>query len=92
MLRAVAGPLMEASEVARWLGKSEATVYRLAAAGVVPAQRQGRRWRFQRAEVEGWLRGVEQGGARGVAQSVAQAIELGEGEYEITLRIKVRRV
>ncbi|MBN1180166.1 MAG: helix-turn-helix domain-containing protein [Anaerolineae bacterium] len=46
---------MTAAEVAAYLRLNQATVYRLANAGEIPAQRFGRVWRFHRAALQEWL-------------------------------------
>jgi len=51
--------LMNAEEVAEWLGLSVETVYRKARAGEIPALRVGRRWRFVRGALERWAAGEE---------------------------------
>lgn len=48
--------VMTIPEVARYLRLSEATVYRFAKRGKIPAMRIGRTWRFKRELVDAWLR------------------------------------
>jgi excisionase family DNA binding protein len=47
---------MTAEEVAQYLRVCEATVYRLASQGRIPAARIGRSWRFSREMLEEWFR------------------------------------
>jgi excisionase family DNA binding protein len=47
--------IMTAEEVAAYLRLDQATVYRLANAGEIPARRVGRVWRFHRAALQEWL-------------------------------------
>lgn len=51
--------IMTAQEVAQYLRLAEATVYRLAQAGDIPAAKLGRTWRFKRDLIDEWFR--EQG-------------------------------
>jgi len=46
-------------EVAAYLQLSRRSVYRLAREGRLPGRKILNRWRFPRADVEAWLRGVE---------------------------------
>jgi len=48
--------LMTAEEVAGYLRVRLSTVYEWAKKGKIPAARVGRLWRFQREEVEAWVR------------------------------------
>jgi excisionase family DNA binding protein len=47
--------VMTAAEVAAYLRLNQATVYRLANAGEIPARRLGRVWRFHRAALQEWI-------------------------------------
>lgn len=47
--------VMTAQEVASYLRISQATVYKLARSGEIPAVRLGRSWRFRRDLLEKWL-------------------------------------
>ena len=47
--------VMNTREVASYLRISEATVYKLARAGQIPAVRVGRLWRFHRRLIDEWL-------------------------------------
>jgi PTS system nitrogen regulatory IIA component len=49
-------PYLNLKQVAKHLGISEKTVYRLIARGELPAVKVGRQWRFNRQEMESWLR------------------------------------
>lgn len=48
--------IMTAQEVADYLRLAEATVYKLAQAGEIPAVKVGRAWRFKRELIDKWLR------------------------------------
>ncbi len=47
---------MTIEEVALYLQVSRFTVYRLAKARVIPATKIGRQWRFQKEEIDRWVR------------------------------------
>lgn len=47
---------MTAEEVAEYLRVRLSTVYEWAKKGKIPAARVGRLWRFQREEIETWVR------------------------------------
>lgn len=55
--------VMTVSEVAEYLRVNPQTVYRKAKAGELPAVRIGRAIRFQRAELESWLKAAPKQGA-----------------------------
>ncbi len=42
-------------EVAEYLKVNDRTVYRLAAAGTIPAFKVGSSWRFKQSEIEKWI-------------------------------------
>ena len=48
--------LMTISEVAAYMRVSRFTVYRLAKDRSIPATKIGRQWRFQKEEIDRWLR------------------------------------
>ncbi|HHE71173.1 MAG TPA: DNA-binding protein [Chloroflexi bacterium] len=48
--------IMTAQEVAQYLRLAEATVYKLAQAGEIPAVKVGRAWRFKKALIDEWFR------------------------------------
>ena len=48
--------IMTAQEVANYLRLAEATVYKLAQAGDIPAVRVGRAWRFKKELIDEWFR------------------------------------
>ena len=48
--------LMTIDEVALYMQVSRFTVYRLAKEHTIPASKVGRQWRFQRGEIERWMR------------------------------------
>ena len=48
--------LMTLEEVAAYLRLSKDTVYRMAQNGKIPAAKVGAQWRFQRQEVDEWLK------------------------------------
>ena len=59
--------ILTVREVADYLKVNERTVYRMAAAGEIPAFKVGASWRFKFSELEDWMKqrhnqnGVEQG-------------------------------
>lgn len=48
--------IMTTQEVARYLRLNEATVYKLAQAGDIPAVKVGGTWRFKRELIDEWFR------------------------------------
>ena len=52
----VKNEIMTAKEVAEYLRLTEATIYKLAQAGEVPALKLGRTWRFKRELIDEWFR------------------------------------
>jgi excisionase family DNA binding protein len=48
--------ILTVQEVAKMLGLSEVTIYRLAKKGEIPARKVGRSWRFSRSAIERWIR------------------------------------
>lgn len=48
--------ILTVQEVAKMLGLSEVTIYRLAKKGEIPARKVGRSWRFSRSVIEKWVR------------------------------------
>ncbi len=48
--------LMTIDEVAAYMRVSRFTVYRLAKGRSMPATRIGRQWRFQKEEIDRWMR------------------------------------
>lgn len=52
--------ILTVEEVASFLKLSEATIYRMAQEGKIPAKRVGRSWRFSQAQIQEWFR--DQGG------------------------------
>lgn len=53
---AVGNEIMTAQEVAQYLRLAEATVYKLAQAGEIPAVKVGRAWRFKKELIDEWFR------------------------------------
>ncbi len=59
--------ILTVREVADYLKVNERTVYRMAAAGEIPAFKVGASWRFKFSELEDWMKqrhnqnGLEQG-------------------------------
>jgi len=49
-------PLMTIEEVAQYMRVSRFTVYRLAKEHSIPATKVGRQWRFQREEINQWVK------------------------------------
>lgn len=47
--------IMTAREVADYLRLAEATIYKLARSGEIPAAKVGRSWRFKRSLIDDWL-------------------------------------
>jgi excisionase family DNA binding protein len=54
--KSVESEIMTAREVAEYLRLAEATVYRLAQVGNIPAVKVGRAWRFKRELIDEWFR------------------------------------
>lgn len=50
------GEIMTTQEVAEYLRLTEATIYKLAQAGEIPAMKVGRAWRFKRELIDEWFR------------------------------------
>ncbi len=48
--------IMTVKEVADYLKVNERTVYRMAAAGKIPAFKVGGSWRFKQAAIEEWIK------------------------------------
>lgn len=48
--------LMTIEEVAQYMRVSRFTVYRLAKGRSIPATKIGRQWRFQREEIDQWVK------------------------------------
>ncbi len=55
-MEATESEIMTVQEVAQYLRLAEATVYKLAQAGEIPAVKVGRAWRFKRQLIDEWLR------------------------------------
>ncbi len=54
--------LMTITEVAAYMQVSRFTVYRLAKDHTIPATKIGRQWRFQKEEIDQWIRNQYQNG------------------------------
>lgn len=50
------GSILTIKEVADYLKVNERTVYRLAGAKKIPAFKVGGNWRFQRSDIEQWIK------------------------------------
>jgi len=48
--------IMTAQELAQYLRLAEATIYKLAQAGEIPAVKVGRTWRFKKELIDEWFR------------------------------------
>ena len=48
--------IMTVQEVAEYLRLAQATIYKLAQAGEIPAVKVGRTWRFKRELIDEWFR------------------------------------
>jgi len=48
--------IMTVQELAQYLRLAEATIYRLAQAGEIPAVKVGRTWRFKKELIDEWFR------------------------------------
>jgi excisionase family DNA binding protein len=55
--------ILTIKEVAEYLKVNERTIYRLAANAELPAFKVGNSWRFQRSELEAWIK-AQQGEKR----------------------------
>ena len=47
--------VLTVKEVAKYLKVNDRTVYRMAAAGKIPAFKVGSSWRFKQSEIEKWI-------------------------------------
>jgi excisionase family DNA binding protein len=56
VMREFIGSILGVKELARYLGYSEITIYRLVEAGRIPARKVGAQWRFLKDEIDCWLR------------------------------------
>ena len=56
------GEILTLKQVADFLKVTERTIYRLAAAGKIPAFKVGGTWRFSRAEINQWIQRQSEGG------------------------------
>jgi excisionase family DNA binding protein len=54
--KTVESEIMTTSEVAQYLRLAEATIYKLAQSGEIPAVKVGRAWRFKRELIDEWFR------------------------------------
>jgi excisionase family DNA binding protein len=55
--------IMTAREVAAYLRLADATVYKLARSGEIPAAKVGRSWRFKRSLIDDWLQEQSEDGS-----------------------------
>ena len=55
-MEATENEIMTVQEVAQYLRLAEATVYKLAQAGEIPAVKVGRAWRFKKELIDEWFR------------------------------------
>lgn len=55
MVKGNSKPIMDISEVAKYLGVSEMTIYRYANAGKIPAFKVGAKWRFHKKSIDHWI-------------------------------------
>ena len=53
---AMTDQLMTIDEVARYMRVSRFTIYRLAKNHFIPATKIGRQWRFQKEEIDRWVK------------------------------------
>jgi excisionase family DNA binding protein len=78
-------PLLSSQEAAEILGWTQRQVQRLAADGVIPVRRRGRRMYFPREEFEAWCQGRERAEAQAAPDLLAQLLS-GDIEIVVTLR------
>lgn len=66
--------ILTAQDLARYLRLAEATIYKLAQAGEIPAVKIGRAWRFKKQLIDEWFRerASNQGGAGQDTEATAQ--------------------
>ena len=50
------GEILTLKQVADFLKVTERTIYRLAAAGKIPAFKVGGTWRFSRSDIDSWIK------------------------------------
>jgi excisionase family DNA binding protein len=55
-MRTIESEIMTTEEVAQYLRLAEATIYKLAQSGEIPAAKVGRAWRFKKGLIDEWLR------------------------------------
>ena len=52
--------ILTVAEVADYFKLSQATIYRLAQTGAIPARRIGRSWRFSLRQIDEWFRAQDE--------------------------------
>ena len=55
-VKPVVSEIMTTQEVAQYLRLAEATIYKLAQSGEIPAVKVGRTWRFKKELIDEWFR------------------------------------
>ncbi len=50
------GHLFDVESLAKYLGVSGRTIYRLAEKGELPGSKVGRQWRFEKAAIDQWVK------------------------------------
>ena len=71
--------LLNADQVAEYLGLHKVTVLKFARAGKLPGLKVGREWRFQADDMRAWLAARQEERADSVARFTALLDRLGEG-------------
>jgi excisionase family DNA binding protein len=71
--------LLNAEQVAEYLGLHKVTVLKFARAGKLPGLKVGREWRFQADDMRAWLAARQEERADSVARFTALLDRLGEG-------------
>ena len=86
--RGAPGRLLEAEDVARYIGMTTDWIYREVRAGRLPHIRLGRYVRFRRESIDAWLAARERGPATGQSQVAMNGADM---QWQATTPQRVRR-
>ena len=73
--------ILTVKETAEFLRVPRSTVYKLAQAGMMPAQKVGRHWRFHRPTIVAWIAG-RASSESGFFRSLAEVEKSSPGAYD----------
>lgn len=73
--------MLTVNETAEFLRVPRSTVYKLAQAGKIPAQKVGRHWRFHRPTIVAWIAG-RASSESGFIRSLAEVEKSSPGAYD----------